>query len=392
MKKSIFTLLVLFSVIFASCHQPVFYTIMQDVPPQDATISGDISSITRYTVNGQEYLVTNAQQGLLYKKTFGEDSHGNWKTYNNLPFSLPKFDYYGSGWSGEKIIKTVADSTYLYIVTCKIQTDKDEGINYGYDYSIWYKQITDFSESSGAWSKVNTNVNGSTLLYSYFDRDENFYQIDFNVFCTNNESSSNRKAYVRNNESGKIYLLNGANVSLVSSPKILGSNGKIDSATYFNGQTYFFDSVASVSSSKAIYWAEGSNLYYSLDGTTTNHALDAGIEISCLAATSDALLIGRGNFSQTDLTASNGGITKTQLNSQGVPSSELGKFSTNAQTQLSSNYLICTLLVTDSQKTELNSCIYSSITFRYTGTSVSVSYDNKGLWSYYPERGNWNRE
>ena len=37
---------------------------------------------------------------------------------------------------------------------------------------------------------------------------------------------------------------------------------------------------------------------------------------------------------------------------------------------------------------EIDSDLYASISF--AGTSLNFS--NIGLWSYYPDRGNWNRE
>jgi hypothetical protein len=46
----------------------------------------------------------------------------------------------------------------------------------------------------------------------------------------------------------------------------------------------------------------------------------------------------------------------------------------------------------DSSQNETETAIYGSVIFRTIGTSSAVNYDNVGMWSYYPSRGNWNRE
>ena len=162
-----------------------------------------------------------------------------------------------------------------------------------------------------------------------------------------------------------------------------------------NSSAIFFESTASVKNGEYIYWGEGSKLYYSNDTSNPKAeenkklALDAGTDISCLAVTSDSILIGRGDFSNSLI--SKGGIAKTSL-TNGVPGNSLESFSTNATSQLASVYQIYTLLVADPTKTELNASIYASMGFKGSGSSTSVSYDNIGLWSYYKSRGNWNRE
>jgi hypothetical protein len=50
------------------------------------------------------------------------------------------------------------------------------------------------------------------------------------------------------------------------------------------------------------------------------------------------------------------------------------------------------LLCADPSKTEAQSSLYATITYRGAGTSSSATPANIGLWSYYPLRGNWNRE
>ena len=84
---------------------------------------------------------------------------------------------------------------------------------------------------------------------------------------------------------------------------------------------------------------------------------------------------------------------KTSL-TNGVPGKSLIDFTTNADIQLSSSYLILTLLNTDPSKSELKSTLYASLGFAGSGssTTAAVNYNNIGLWAYYPSRGNWNCE
>ena len=63
-------------------------------------------------------------------------------------------------------------------------------------------------------------------------------------------------------------------------------------------------------------------------------------------------------------------------------------FETNAKFQITSSYIVLTLLNATPDQKELDSALYASITF----TGGSYNFDNIGLWSYYPERENWNRE
>ena len=209
---------------------------------------------------------------------------------------------------------------------------------------------------------------------------------NFNIFCTNDVDINNRSAYLRIGD--KVYELSGKDF-----PTSEKTTGNFNSAV---SGDIFFESTASVKNGNYIYWGEGSKLYYSNDTSNPKAegkktlALDAGTDISCLAVTSDSILIGRGDFSNSLI--SKGGIAKTSLDSDGKPGNSLESFSTNATSQLASVYQIYTLLVANPEQTELEASIYASMGFKGSGSSTSVSYDNIGLWSYYPARGNWNRE
>ena len=358
MKKILKTLALslLFIPFIPGCKAPVFYEIMRDVAPEEATVNGVITSVTRYTSSSDEKLVTFSSDGLIWKDANGT-AHGQWSCFPD------------SNQLSGKIIKTAADDSNLYVVTITFHEDVEKGLNLPDPATLWC-----YAEES--WNKVE---NTPELLPG-----------NFNIFCTNDVEKDNRSAYLRIGD--KVYELSGTTFN-ESNPQDGNYNSAVSGG---NSSDIFFESTASVKNEKYIYWGEGSKLYYS--NNTSNPkaeenkklALDAGTDISCLAVTSDSLLIGRGDFSNSLI--SKGGIAKTSLDSDGKPGNSLESFSTNATSQLASVYQIYTLLVANPEQTELDASIYASMGFKGSGSSTSVSYDNIGLWSYYPARGNWNRE
>lgn len=351
MKKILKTLALslLFIPFIAGCKAPVFYEIMRDVAPEEATVNGVITSITRYKSDTEEKLVTFSSDGLIWKDADGT-AHGQWSCFPD------------SNQLSGKIIKTAADKSNLYVVTITFHEDVEKGLNLPDAATLWCYD--------GSWYKVST----PELLPG-----------NFNIFCTNDVDINNRSAYLRIGDI--VYKLNGNDFSETEN---VTTKGNYNSAV---SGDIFFESTASVKNGNYIYWGEGSKLYYSNDTSNPEAkklALDAGTDISCLAVTSDSILIGRGDFSNSLI--SKGGIAKTSLDSDGKPGNSLESFSTNATSQLASVYQIYTLLVANPNETELEASIYASMGFKGSGSSTSVSYDNIGLWSYYPARGNWNRE
>lgn len=351
MKKILKTLALslLFIPFIAGCKAPVFYEIMRDVAPEEATVNGVITSITRYKSDTEEKLVTFSSDGLIWKDADGT-AHGQWSCFPD------------SNQLSGKIIKTAADNSNLYVVTITFHEDVEKGLNLPDAATLW-------CYNNGKWYEVKTpKLNPG----------------NFNIFCTNDVNNDNRSAYLRIGDN--VYELNGNTFNENNQTKEGNYNSVVSGG---NSSAIFFESTASVKNGNYIYWGEGSKLYYSKAEGKKTLALDAGTDISCLAATKDALLIGRGDFSNSLI--SKGGIAKTSL-TNGVPGNSLESFSTNATSQLASVYQIYTLLVADPTKTELEASIYASMGFKGSGSSTSVSYDNIGLWSYYPARGNWNRE
>lgn len=408
--KKILLYVAILTLLFTSCFQPAFYNISKEVPPEEATILGIINSIVRYKVGDTEYLVLSANEGLRYKKA--DDGPHNWKVYNSLPFSLHSFDFDSSSHTGESIIKILADSDTLYIVSTTYKTDDDLTKSIPDVVSVYAKQILP-GEKDGIWSSDGDwKQIISGLEYFTFTIYDDYVYSNFNTFCTNSVQNENRKAFIRsgsttnyniNNRNVKYYELSNTGIAdITDSISAFETNDKsknINSAVILGGQTLFFNSIASTTNetlttdAEYAYFGNGLELKYT-NGTETQVAIsDCETPISCLAACSNVLLIGRGDYSDT-IVYTTGGITQTSLKN-GVPGTKLQSSAIgNAETQLSSSYLILTLLNVDPSKTELESTLYASLGFSGSGssTTASVNYNRIGLWSYYPSRGNWNCE
>jgi len=435
---------------FTSCFNAVFYNIRQDVEPEQSTVKGVINAICRYTISGEEYLFLGANEGLRYKlaKTGNvrDSNNSSWKVYSDLPFELHKFSYYSGDGKGEHvgqaILKVLADKDTLYLVTTDYSHEYIDGYSYPNHTYIWAAKLTaDGGKISGSWKEVKFD----TDIFPYSDKEVNkirIYFSHFNVFSTNSVNPDLRRVFVRgNNKNGDLggdcyFELKGLDAEgnpnsaeeiklakvtdfkndtiAIINNSATSSPANIDSAAYLGDTLYFFDSIAVASNETAttkptfLYFARSTSsrkepsedyhpstselaYLYIKDGNTTlgETRTSCGEIISSLAVTKDSILIGRGDYSVA--TSNAGGIVKAKL-TDGIPATELSSFDTNASVQLSYSYQILTLLAVDPEKTEEENTIYSSITFKGTGSSAGTSFDNIGLWAYYPDRGNWNCE
>ena len=383
--------------LFSSCFDPVFYEIRKDVPPESATVSGNIGQLTRFTMDGEEYLFASADDGLRYKKA-SDENHGSWSTME-LPFSLLSFDFSTTSMKGYQIIGILANSDTLYLIAAQYQTSGSEGCTDPKTIELWGKQ------NNGEWVNITKD---STINYFTFTKDSSteLYSSNFNYFQTNTPQKQHRHAYlcsyITNSDNSsseyKYFELIGTNqptpVTITkredTSAK-LSSSSRAYSAAYFEESVKFFASKVVItdetatSAAKNLYYSDGDALYYySSEGY--KKACSAGTTISAMAVTKNSILLGLGNIMNTS--SDNGGIKRVLLASNGIPESYTSDFETNANFQISTAYIVLTLLNATPEKKETDCSLYASITF----SSTSGLYDNIGLWSYYPGRGNWNRE
>ena len=400
MKKIFLITLIASLFVFTSCQDAIYEAIREDVKPEEPTVSGNIGSITRYTASGIEFLVLAADNGLRYKLK-DDNSHGAWSTYP-LPFSLHTFDFDSSSHVGEQLITVLADSKYLYILSAAYDHTNVEGISYPSNIKLWGKLITasgDEWDESGDWTLIIENDDD---FFPVYVTTSEYYSTAFKVFQTNSPMKAHRAAFVRSlnyEDTGyKYYCLNGLSKPVevtVADSDIIDPEPSTDedylcgalSAVYFNGEIKFFTSPAATTNetytkeASCYYYTNSDEKLYWSDGTSVS-TLECNSIITALATTADSVLIGYGNPSR-----SSGGIDRASIFEDGKPKDTID-FETNAKFQITSSYIVLTLLNATPDQKELDSALYASITF----TGGSYNFDNIGLWSYYPERENWNRE
>ncbi len=398
-KNNLFAVIILlpFLMLFNSCFSPVFYEIRKDVKPESATVSGNIPQITRYTLNGEEYIFASANGGLRYKKADNQ-IHGSWATMA-VPFTLLNFNYDTTKMNGAQLIGVFANSETLYLIAATFSTEGSEGKTNPSKIEIWASNTPDIADS---WSQINKDSSIDYFPFLY-DSVNEVYKANYNVFQTNTPKKVNRHAYICSyikNEDGtsgayKCFELSGTSIQPVSisKPEDAEAGNRVYSAAYFKGEVRFFTSKAVVtdetnsSDAKNIYYADGDGLYYYSSASAAYvKACSTGTVISTLATTKDSIIIGLGNL--LSLSTDAGGIKRVLRAEDGTPGSATVSFETNADFQISTAYNVLSLLNTTPEKEEKDSILYASITFSgYDGI-----YDNIGIWSYYPTRGNWNRE
>lgn len=408
MKRILFFSTILSSLILASCFNPVYYEIRKDVKPEEGTISGNISQITRTTVDNQEFLVLYANEGIRYKqKDLSE--HGEWKIFDNPPCAKSVvFDKISQKYDGEQVVSIFSDKDTLFAITAKYKYNTELGTT-NVDYmKVYGTQLhldeTDSSKhtwsTNNKWTLIIDDTEKKIFPFSGADSSSDYQSSEFAIFQTNSPKAEHRKVFIRSGKSKPAYYeLSGIQQPVTTNVIITGKESNIaNSAVYFNGEVLFFESLASTtnetydSEATRFYFGKNNELYAnkSANSKETDKYCDAEHTISSLAVCADAILIGRGRFGNDSTTT--GGITKTSLDESGTPGTSLVSFDTNASFQLSTAYLINCIVNSSPEKSETESSFYSSVSIKGTATSTGASFRNLGLWSYYPSRGNWNRE
>ncbi|MGI5107483.1 hypothetical protein H0R94_10730 [Treponema socranskii] len=375
--KRIFSVLIIFSalacaVFFTGCQDVIFAKIMGEVELEDATITGRVNTIVRCKLGTQEYLFI--QNGRVYGKPASSASHGDW---NLMSDGLPKlsYDYYNKKFNGIYIYQLASTPTTLYALGAEIYENTEEGENTAGSRYLYY-----FDTGSKTWLKT-------------YDNDVTGTSGNTTIFCTNTRDATNRKAYIRMNKN--VYALNDSPVSnatciaTTAETSALGdAPGESTVSAVYAGSVYFFNSCSATNETSVpathVYWASGSTLKHVSAGTSSSSgasAVSCSTNIKSIAATSDAIILG----------TKGRGLEKT-TNTSGVPGSSLTGFSTNADSALGSPYIIPALLCVDSAASETGAMLYASADFKRKSSSSGGNYKDIGLWSYYPSRGNWNRE
>lgn len=414
-KYFIYPLIILSLMMLASCgYEPVFYGIMHDVAPEKATVSSFITNIARCSVDGTEYLFLTGNGTLKYKR-LDSANHGEWNTYSGLPFSLHSFDYFENEHEGQYIFRVISDQTNIYLLSATVQTDTKYGIVLPARFYLWSRPLDGIiTNSSGSWVNVAQGKEKEFFVTQY-DTEAGEFKTFFDVFYTNTPQAKNRKAWLRvtktsdGNTVDEYYELNGQNApekkDLSGSNYIAtnANNTRINSAFYIGSTLYFTDSLAvttdETEAADATYAclagaysnnSSGENLYTYEGSGDPELLIKVGSSISSLAMTKDSILIGKGSYYSSHTT--DGGIERILRKEDGKPANVLAEFDNNAKYQFTSAYILMTLLCADPRKTEAQASLYATISYKGTGSSTSANPKDVGLWSYYPGRGNWNRE
>ena len=370
MKRTFSVLMIFFAlactVFFTGCQDVIFAKIMGEVALEDATISGRINSIVRYKMSGTEYVFI--QNGRVYCKPASSQSHGDWVEKSD---GLPKleYSYYDKKFNGIYIYRLAATENTLYALGTSIRENDDGENTTGSRYLYYF--------SGNSWTQCDGEVTGTSGTTT--------------IFCTNTIDATKRTAYIRMN--GTVSKLSDSPLSsayidsVATTTTAYTPGASTVSAVYAatTSKLYFFNSCSASYTTGGrtyVYWADGSTLKY-LDSaiSTVHEGVSCSANITSIAATSDAILLG-----------TNGrGLQKT-TNASGVPGSSLSSFSTNADAALDAPYMIPAMLCIDSAAPETGAMLYATADFKRKSSSSGGNYKDVGLWSYYPSRGNWNRE
>ena len=349
--------------LFSSCHDNIYEMISKEVALESNGITGDIRSIVPFKKN---LYLTN---GFLYKKT-GLSSTET-RQYNKQWAKIST-----NGIDCDMIIYIASDETYLYALTADYEENENDGENVEASHTLYC------SSDGTSWSKVDTSEFTSLKMRKVFDNQVQSYTTGTGV-----NTDSGRKAYLRVEDSGT-YKLNGT----AAPQAVSGNNASSDScmAATIDGSNDYFVSYYALASNyntdiptKLFYWsANGSTLYWGTDtaSATGSVDLDDG-SIYSISVTSSHLLLGTSS-----------GIKRVAIDSSGVPSSSTEDFSgdNNAESLLTNRIYLTYVL--DQSKPEASSDEYAWMTIHYSITSSSLSFDEIGLYSFYPGRGTWNRD
>lgn len=397
MKKTLLTIIsaITTCLIFTSCFDPIFSDIRNEVPLKEAQISGFINSIVRY--KNDIYL----QNGRIYSKPITSNAHGQWVLDKSSQLGALEFDYYAQSFYGEYIVKLASDENYIYALSYNFGPKENEGLNEVKDIFVYYKTDSDsnWKKSSGSLQTELTEI-----AKNYKDLEDKSYEMTDStktvaMFCTNTPQEANRHAYIKIGT--KLYKLDGAKLAsdtaldeITSPAKIHTSestdNSKIVSAMYINGDVYFSEHIACGTNETATtnatfgYYAEDKKLYYfeaaNVLADKNSIELETNNKIISMAISKDSILLG------TD----ESGIKRAIL-TDGVPA-KTNEYVSNSSIILCEPYIIREIFSAEPDKTEAENTMYASMQFRWTETNSGAQYSNTGLWSYYPQRNNWNRE
>ncbi|MCR5318862.1 MAG: hypothetical protein K6E22_11605 [Treponema sp.] len=361
MKKTLAAILtttaILATALFTSCHDPIFESISNEVELETNGLRGDIRSIVPF--NNYIYCCNN----MIYRKPAlaSYEGGGQNKQWREVSTSF----------TDGTITFLASDSSYIYALAIEWEADESEGKNLPSKAAIYA------SSDGNTWNKVtvpDANLNSIDEDYDLvlFDNQEQSYSSGGTI------STSGRIAYFGfyddSIETGRTFRLSGTSATLIDAGtkycKAAGDKFSTYSAFARKGSMYYWGK----SGDDEIYWgtnpADDSN---SID-------LDCGIILS-ISVTADHLLLGTAR-----------GIQRVPIDASGNITGNTRDFKSgnNALSILTGRVL--STYVLDSSKPESETDEYAGQVIYGSITSSSISFDEVGLFAYYPERNTWNRD
>lgn len=397
MKKSIINSIFLSAVFaclvgFSSCHDDIYGAINNEIELNSSGLQGDMHSIVHYkdyilTCNGKIFYKTNQPSSVtgIHNGGWSEtDSPTSEKGDNDIPATT----YF-----------LASDSEYLYALTY-IWVENDDGENEPKTATIY---ATNSDPATGlVWTKVE-NISGGN--YSFENAKVIFDNKYFSVADDNSISIDQREAYARIRATSgtvyKLYKLNGS-----SAPTEISGETFVDeasnetnaiSACYFNGKNYFSRYYGMTSNANCLYYTKtytrsnnvnrNSSLYYitASDSTEQYVDLDAGGLLS-IAAAKDYILLG-----------TSGGLERVAINqTTGIPNDDTSSMRSNGNSVISEYVFMVFVLnpnkLEGSDNQTLGTDEYAASTIYGSIRSSSDSWDDTGLYAWYPAKDQWNRD
>lgn len=376
---------------FSSCHDDIYGAINNEIELNSSGLQGDMHSIVHYkdyilTCNGKIFYKTNqpsSETGLHNGQWSETDSPTSEKGDNDIPATT----YF-----------LASDSEYLYALTY-IWVENDDGENEPKTATIYATNSDPATEL--VWTKVE-NISGGN--YSFENAKVIFDNKYFSVVDDNSVSIVNRKAYARiratSQDTYKLYELNGSSAPTeIPNPTFVGESDSTNaiSACYFNNNTYFSKYYGMTSNDKCLYYTKtytrsnnvnrNSSLYYitASDSNEQSVDLDAGGLLS-IAAAKDYILLG-----------TSGGLERVAINqTTGIPNGGTSKMTSNGNSVISEYVFMVFVLnpnkLEGSDNQTLGTDEYAASTIYGSIRSSSDSWDDTGLYAWYPAQKEWNRD
>lgn len=368
-----------------------------------------------------EYNVTKNKSTVyaLSTKWGKNDDYGR-----NIPteFKLYSMDKIDGTWS------PISDANE-YLKNC-FATGKDS--NYGTDLTIQlFCTNTPKIENRRAFLRLGRE----DKWFNAVDEKGNTIEVDCIIFELSDSKLTPIYYSKRTKQSDSTYLKEIYKDSSLTSSKPETLSSKTVSAVEMQGEVYFLPFIGSTGNSTPesdgtfICYGSGTNAFYftkldyeSLDGKFTAKKIVNGTEtdetenintivafwtgrkdssgkvverpselkevglstnndiISASASKDDILFGTRGNGVFRALIKEGGLIEKTN------------EFISNTSSIMASPYIIRMIFTVDPSKDGATTSRYSAMDFIYTASNAGANDSHRGLWSYYKERGNWNRE